>query len=766
MPKWAIICDGPDPFWGDAGQVLRGSLQRVGLDPVQAIVASTEGATTKELNALRPLLFSELEDVDVLLLLGNNPLKLVTGQTGVTKHRGHAKELHKDFPYKGEAYATVDPYSVVRNAKTKNEFLRDLAAFSQLVYPPVDSDEVVLVRTQDQLAEMLREMRTAKTGAVDIETTIGDVFKGEITLVTMAFTFDGERAWVLSYDHPEASQVGTQRDWDHFAGLFNQINWVMHNGLFDRLTLRQLTGGKLDPILKHDTMAMAYLLHEEERKGLEILSSVYLGEPPYKGVHYEEIKSEPLDKVALMNGKDALRTFRLYRPLADEMNENKALSKIYQWLLMPAVNDLITVTENGVPVDLPRLEELTRVKRLALEQELRDLQLRTPEKPGGWPRHKDPNLNKRFNPASTDQVRWVLFEVFGLRPVKYTEKGEPSTDQEALTAMLMEARGDAEEWIEALLRFRKVAKQLSAYLESWPELIDKQGYMHPRFKPLHVVTGRLSSERPNIQNVPHDKEFRDLFGGVPGHTWVKADYSQLELRLAAWMAGEERMLAAYQEGEDLHALTGLLVLGDSADPAARRYAAKPLNFGLLYGAGWRTLQRIARTDYGVRLSDDQAQYQRDAWFETYPAIAAWHERQRASIQRSGVSVSPLGRIRHLPDATYRGSYTADEDRARRANGAIREGINHPVQSFGSDLLLMAMHRVMQQLPPGARVVAEVHDEIDLIVPDDLVTEVGSLLKVTMEDVSWLERFGITLGVPLVAEVEAGSHWGSLTTLEV
>ncbi len=766
MRTWALVSSTPDPYAGPAGRVLLESLQRVGLDPNRSTVFHVGDLSAKELNEARPGLFEELREFDAILLLGNTPFKAVTGKTGVTKNRGHAKELHKDFDYPGEVYVTVDPFSVIRNAKTKNEFLKDVAAFGQLINPPLDTDEVILVRTQEHLEEMLREMRTAKKGSLDIETTIGDLFNGGVTLVTLAMTFDGEKAWVVAYDHPETSNIGTSRDWDHFAGLVNKIQWVMHNGTYDLLTLRVLTKGKLNPPLTHDTMAMAYLLHEEERKGLEILSSVYLGEPPYKGVDYHNILEEPLDKIATMNGKDVLRTWRLFRPLADELNASPALSRIYQWLLMPAVRRLIEVTENGVPVDTAYLAELTDRKRLESAALLVKLQENTPEKEGGWPRHKDPDKNQKFNPSSVDQVKFVLFDYFGLTPYKFTDTGEPSTDNESLTALLMSTGGEAEAWMEHLLAYRKVSKALSSFLESWPQLLDKDGWLHPRYKPLHVVTGRLSSEKPNIQQVPHDAEFRNVFGGVEGYTWLKADYSQLELRLAAWLAGEERMLEAYEKGEDLHALTGELVLGYSADPASRRYAAKPLNFGLLYGAGWKTLQRLARTDYGVRLSDTAAKEQRDAWFRAYPRIGQWHMDQRESIQRRGLSVSPLGRVRHLPDATFRGSYQEDEERAKRAASAIREGINHPVQSFGSDIVLMAMERIAKQLPTEARLIIEVHDEVDLLVPDGMVTEVAQMVRATMEDSSWLERFGINLDVPLVAEVEVGTHWGSLRTLEV
>jgi DNA polymerase I-like protein with 3'-5' exonuclease and polymerase domains len=251
--------------------------------------------------------------------------------------------------------------------------------------------------------------------------------------------------------------------------------------------------------------------------------------------------------------------------------------------------------------------------------------------------------------------------------------------------------------------------------------------------------------------VPRHKEFRDVFGGVDGWSWMKADYSQIELRLAAWHADETTMLQAFRDGEDLHALTASNILGD---PTART-VGKILNFGLLYGAGAGTLQRIARTEYDVSLTLNQAKEYRARFFETYPALKRWHRRLEGEITSSGKAVSPLGRIRHLPDALL-----WDDALKMRA---VREGINHPIQSFASDMLLMALTRVHEQLDPAEAVlVAEVHDEMDLLVRNDSIDKVASLVKATMEDVSWVKRWGVILDVPIVAEVEIGTHWGSVS----
>jgi DNA polymerase-1 len=262
-----------------------------------------------------------------------------------------------------------------------------------------------------------------------------------------------------------------------------------------------------------------------------------------------------------------------------------------------------------------------------------------------------------------------------------------------------------------------------------------------------VVTGRLSAADPNIQQVPRDKEFRNVFGGVEGHSWIKADYSQIELRVAAWLAGEATMLEAYRQGEDLHALTAERVLGDRG----ARQVGKTLNFGLLYGAGAHKLKEIAFQQYGVTMTDKEAVAYREGFFNAYPFIQQWHRDMTYSITKTGKAVSPTGRVRYLPDAQ-------GWDEGLRG-AAVREGINHPVQGFASDLMLHSVNAIHARYPKY--VVAIVHDEVDLVVPDHQVEEVSMFVKQTMEDTDWLKSFGINLTVPLVADLGVGTHWGEV-----
>lgn len=596
-----------------------------------------------------------------------------------------------------------------------------------------------------------------EVGAIDIETTVEEnPFLNKPQLVSVAVTFNGSSCYVFKDD-----------EWLRKAQL-ERHEWIMHNGLFDRLMMKAFFGITLP--LKHDTMAMQYLLDPDEPKGLQVLSEKYLGLEPYKDVDYHNILDEPFEKVAEMNAEDVRRTFNLLRPLADQLNADKPLSRVYQWIIMPAINELIDITITGIPVDISRFEPLlaqyeanVKEQRAWLEEfSAEPLEESYPKgwpKPSGWTiRDNGPWDGKRFNPSSPKQVAHLLFDVFQLPVLELTASETPSTNADVLLQLeTFHSDGEQQEWLQKLREYRKSNKILTSYLRSWPELWDGKGWLHPRYKPLHVVTGRLSSDQPNIQNVPRDKMFRDLFGGVEGMTWMKADYSQIELRIAAWLSNETLMLDAYERGLDLHTLTAKLVLGD--DSGAARQVGKTLNFGLLYGAGPRTLQRVARSQYNVFLTPQEAAEYHAAFFANYPGLKSWQKEQEHNLSFSGKSVSPLGRVRYLPNAKIPWDV---EDMRTKKIGAIHEGLNHPVQSFASDLLLSSLIRLRPQLEPfGAKIVAEVHDEIDLLVPTGAVRQVSAVVKETMEDTSWLGRHGISLGVPVLADVETGTHWGSV-----
>lgn len=728
------------PFVGPSGKLLREALSKAGIDADDCYITNVikvrppnnKTPTPTEIRQARAALATELAtlpNLKVVLLVGATPLLAVTAQTGITTKRGLTKTLSKEFAAleKVAVFATLHPALVLRNRNYYNGWLADLAAFSQLVYSPEVEETIIQVATGKGLTRMMEALEGATHGAIDIETTIPE--GPELaTLISVAVTVDGKTSYVMvTNNHPGALPGLSVSNIVLALRALDHIKWTMHNGMFDKSYLRKCG---VDLILEHDTMAIQYLLDVDERKGLEFLSSLYLKEPPYKGVDYKKIMEEPLEDIVLMNGRDALRTFKLFRPLADKLNQDPKLVRLYKWLLLPAIDALIRVTENGVPVARGNLEALAAF----LEKEQTKVDGLLKEIAGD-----------KFNPRSTKQVGTLLYETYLLPVIAMTPAKRPATDKDTLLQLRELSAGQPAQTLELLLEARTIESH-RRFIPQWQAAVGEDGRIHPTYKPLFVKTGRLSSEEPNIQQVPRKKEYRNVFGGHPTKLWLKADYSQIELRLAAWLAQEPTMLEAYRNGEDLHTLTAKKVLGDDSKEA--RQAAKPINFGLLYGGGWGTLQRTARRDYQVFFTEWEAKRNRKAFFSAYPALRRWHEQMEASVRSTKKSVSPLGRIRYLPDV----------DHAEEAKqwAATREGINHPVQSFASDILLSALVRLqsLDWLEP----IAEVHDEIDFLVdPGRDFTDIRRI----MEDTAWLRRYGIELTVPLVVELSTGTHWGSL-----
>lgn len=756
--RWAIVGEAPGaeeqrqgkPFVGPSGQLLRESLERVGLDPNEAYITNVyqeyrygnPTPSKDEIEAARSELIAELQalpQLEAVLLVGNVPLQAVTGLSGITNQRGTHEVVEGTDEQGGgqpvwRPFATLHPAAVLRNQRWKSGWLNDLAAFAALLDGIEEQVEVIHVARPEDV-QLVRKAGEAAgwVGALDVETTIGDVFvPGSVQLVCVGVSFDGKTSYVVYHDDPVFHKV---------LLLLSRGEWIMHNGSFDLLILEELSGF-WGWKLKGDTMAMAYLIHPEERKSLQLLSGVYLKLPPYKDVQYKDILSEPVEKVVLMNGRDVARTYLLYRPLADELNQNSHLSRTYQWLLLPAISALVQITRNGVPVDAGRLEELSEAVREEEAELLAELQALTP--PPGRTYGKPDWPKGGFNPRSPQQVANVIFDVKRYPVLKRNKKTDsPSTDKSVLSKLAEDHPED--EWLAKLMQYRKVTKLLTAYINAWPKYI-VDGSMHPRYKPTQVVTGRLSSEMPNIQQVPRkDARVKRVFGGRQGMVWVRADLSQIELRIAAWIAGEEAMLEAFRAGDDLHSLTAQKILGD---PSARQ-VGKTLNFGLLYGAYPGKLIEVARNDYGVTLTKREAEKYRAAFFDTYPGLVEWHDRVKSELAATQMVASPLGRVRHFPEVTI----DADEWEVRAAE---REAVNHPVQSFASDMLLHALVTLPQEVQAWA--IAEVHDEIDFFMPHGRVEEYSAVIQETMEDTSWLRKWGIEFNVPVLAEVTHGPYW--------
>lgn len=305
-------------------------------------------------------------------------------------------------------------------------------------------------------------------------------------------------------------------------------------------------------------------------------------------------------------------------------------------------------------------------------------------------------------------------------------------------------------YIDDLLRARKLGKDVG-YLKSWREKSDDRGYLHPTFKPAHVATGRLSSENPNAQQV--SRHLKECFPAPDGWWFVQADYAQVELRIAAMLARERNMIEAFTRGDDLHTIMAAIING--IDPSevtkAQRQAAKAVNFGFLYGMGARKFVDYAFDEYGIIFTIDEAKRIRRLFFETWPRLGEWHEEQRITAHTQGYVRSPLGRRRRLPDLR--------SDLNGKVAAAERQAINAPVQSFASDMMLLAIITLDQQPSEHRRGVGTVHDSGLYYIREGHLKEELAAIGDAMLHPPVKRLFGCEITVPLEVEFEIGRSWG-------
>jgi len=561
----------------------------------------------------------------------------------------------------------------------------------------------------------------ANYAALDIETTPVSWYHPDFKILTVAISAREGEAFVIPVEHPET--VANPRHQMHDLRTLIEGwdgTWIMQNGAFDHVALR---AGNIFLRRWEDTMVMEYLIDVERKKGLQDLASRYLNVEKWKDIDYKKPEEESLDVLARLNGRDADVTLRLYIPMLNELHKHD-MGTLYREVMMPASYALCNMEWEGIPVDLDRLDDVIS----DTEDELETLLDHIKEVAG----------RDDFNPNSYKQLGNMLYGTLGLPCHIWTDTGAPGTNAEALGKIK-----NMHPVVEQVLRFKKLRKLLTASLRPWRELADKDGYLHPRYKPAFVKTGRLSSEIPNIQQVPRGA-VRTIFGGIPGHQIVEVDFSQMELRIAAFLAEEPTMMRAFQLDQDLHQITADAFKVD-------RQTAKSLNFGLLYGAGPRKLKWIAKEQYGVDLTELQAESLRARWFKKYRAIAAYHRRMVTQAKIDKGVTTAFGRWRPLEDIN---------DRDYRAAGhAERQAINTPIQSMASDITLIKLTELEQaHYLEGIRPIATVHDSILFLVPDDKLELIPNIQSIMEDTGIFKDLFGVNLTVPLKTDVKVGTHW--------
>lgn len=779
------------PNSGKHQEYLERELEEVGLDPADIYFTAAVKCRNFELSpsngdvkSCRYYLDQELDRISPswVLALGNEALLSTTGHSGITKYRGRVieKNGYKVFP-------TLAAASIQRNPGQRAAWVADLRLFVAQVFnqtSKVPEPKILIVDTKKKVKSLATLLQKADYLSYDIETNGFSEFANNARIVSLAGTMGGDNedgkawraVWALPLYHPESP---FKRNWrslllylaDYLTGMRKQI---AHNGKFDARWLREF---QVPARVTFDTMLAAHILDENRQKGLKPQAASRLGVAPWE-IDTKELLNTPLATVLKYNALDTYYTYNIYLPIRDELKAQPRLARIFSKILMPANEILIEAERHGVWIDREKLATNTKIA-FDMRDEI-DKQLTAYVPSGsdedllaqGWPTKGKKPKPAELNFNTSNWLRWFLFEHLELPVIERGKDKDDGSDgaPSVKESVMMELRGQ-HPVVELLLERSKWQKYCSSFLTAYDEIADANDRIHTSFKLFGTVTGRLSSGKEesdkitskkvtnrgvNLQQVPRDKFIRGLFGAPPGFVFVEADFSQVELRVVAFLSRDKFMMHLYQTGQDIHLATAARTLGIPTSQVTKedRKKAKAVNFGFVYGMGWKKFVQTAFEKYELIVSEEESRAVRKAFFDQFPGLLPWHARQRRLVNQYGRVQSPLGRIRHLPDI-----FSADQGVRAEAE---RQSINSPVQSFASDMTMLSMieiHRKFKKSEMPAKIIGTVHDSLLFEVRQDCVGQALPVIKDTMENLPLDTKFGVDLDVPIVADLTVGEHWG-------
>jgi DNA polymerase-1 len=618
--------------------------------------------------------------------------------------------------------------------------------------------QAVLIRTEEQLADLVKRLNAAKTISFDIETTSLDKMTAD--LVGICLAVDPPVGYYIPVGHLADKGQSSSGQMALFAGestlAEGQLPWskvlaairpaltdpniakVAHNAKYDYTVLDQ-QGLRVTPIT-FDTMIAEWLTDPASKhKGLKDLARHRLGLEMTdiealigKGRGQKSFAEVPIEEAAPYGAADADMTLRLVKPLQAEIRE-KGLEKILE-IEMPLIAVLAAMEQAGIDVDVAFLRQMSKEmdSRLrALEEEICGL------------------AGTVFNINSTQQLSDILFKKMNLphEGLKKTASGHFSTAGDILEGL---KAADTTGIVNCIIEYRELGKLKSTYVDALPEMVNpKSGRIHTSFNQTGAITGRIASNTPNLQNIPIRSEvgqqIRRAFVAEPGWVFLAADYSQVELRILAHVTQDEALLEAFRQDQDIHRATAAAVYNVPVEAVSynQRRFAKNVNFGLIYGMGAFRLARESE----LTLAESEKYIK--AYFARFPGIAAYLEETKEKAKKQGYVETLLGRRRYFPVFQLQASASSFQARLR----AEREAINHPIQGTAADIIKIAMIRLHDALSETyrARLLLQVHDELLLEVPEEEVEAVKPLVTDIMCD-------AFTLTVPLKVDVSTGSNW--------
>ncbi len=609
-----------------------------------------------------------------------------------------------------------------------------------------------LVQDMATLERWIDEARAGGMVAIDTETTSLDALRADLVGVSLALA--PGRACYIPLAHtardPSGGGLALHDDDDGGGAAPTQVpmdqalvalkplledDSVLKIGQNLKYDMHVLARVGIDVAPIDDTMLLSYVLEGGlHGHGMDELAELFLahttikyGDVAGRGKSQIGFAQVPLDKARDYAAEDADVTWRLHAVLKPRLVEDRLVS-VYEMLERPLVAVLAAMERAGISVDAAALRDVSRefTHRLGdLEDEIHKL------------------AGHSFNVGSPKQLGEVLFDEMGIDGGKKGKTGAYATGAEVLETLAAQGH----ELPEKVLEWRQLAKLKSTYADALVDQINPEtGRVHTSYSQAIASTGRLSSNDPNLQNIPvrtaEGRRIRRAFVAAPGHVLLSADYSQIELRLLAHVADIAALKEAFRDGQDIHALTASQVFGvpvDGMDPQIRR-KAKAINFGIIYGISPFGLARQ------LKIPRSEASAYIDAYFQRYPGIRAYMDRTIAAAREQGFVTTLFGRRVHVRGIN-------DKNPSSR-NFAERAAINAPIQGGAADIIKRAMVRIPRALAEAgvsAKMLLQVHDELIFEVPEAEVDDTRAAVVKVMEQAAHLS-------VPLVVDTGAAANW--------
>ncbi|MCG2793215.1 MAG: DNA polymerase I [Weeksellaceae bacterium] len=623
------------------------------------------------------------------------------------------------------------------SSPNKNGMMDMFASFEQLEQATttksnIEGNDHLYQYIDNPKAQRILLANLLKQKAVSFDTETTSLNELEAELIGMSFSYKKGLAYYIPISE---NQEDAQKTIELFRPFFEDENVlkIAHNLKYDYKVLQNYNievRGKI-----FDTMIAHYLLNPDGRHGMDYLAEMYLDYKPVsiesligkKGKNQLTLREVDLETQTAYAAEDADVTFQLYELFAPQLIKEN-LEELFYKVEMPLMKVLAKMELTGVKLDSNWLAQ----ESIDLENDLRVLETKIFELSG-----------ENFNMNSPKQLGEILFDKMQLDPkAKKTKTGQYATSEDVLQKL-----SSKHEIIASILEYRTLQKLKSTYVDALPGQIDKKdGRVHTTFAQTVAATGRLASLNPNLQNIPirtlRGQQIRGAFVSDRGKKIISADYSQIELRLIAEISGEQNMIAAFQNGEDIHASTAAKLFDVALEEVTKtqRSQAKTVNFGIIYGQG-----AFGLADQ-TGLSRSEAKKMIDAYFESYPRLKEYMNEQIEKARKLGYVETILGRKRHLKDINSTNFVVKGH--------AERNAVNAPIQGSAADIIKLAMIKIDEELETQnleTKMLLQVHDELLFEAPMDEVDVAISLIKKEMES-------AFVTTVPLLVEVGVGNNW--------